>query len=113
MGDTGFRLGFSGHPEERRGFGDDLVFLKYALPHDDIHKAGFIFQGHKDHAFGGAGPLAIDDDARVADALSAGQGAGAQRFGCADVDVPFTHGMVEIHGAQDLNRVSRARTMIL
>lgn len=71
VGDAGFDLEFARDAEEGFGFGEDFVAPENLFPYHEVDEAGFVFEGHEDDAFGGAGALAADDEAGVADTAAA------------------------------------------
>src|SRR3970282_2752816 len=59
--DAFVRLKLAGDAEKVGALRQHGVALEYPLPQDEGHDAGLILERHEDHAAGGAGLLAADD----------------------------------------------------
>src|SRR5919108_1287667 len=70
MDDAVFNLKSSGNSQKIDRLCQHGITTKNALPHNNVHKTGFIFQGHEDDTAGSSGPLAADYQPGVTNALA-------------------------------------------
>jgi hypothetical protein len=77
--DLALALHPASHEQDLAEAGCFAILLEGSCPEDEVGDAGFVFECDEDHAAGGAGALADQDEARDADPFAVGCDGGVEK----------------------------------